>query len=412
MTLSRVPHMLGEIFLQLLKKEAASGRVGPLVFWDGYGLTNPQSGIFVYAKKLAEELNKLEIAPIVLSKIDLKDFPGVRKILIPPCIPLHSRFFARIENSKPIWPLCIGSFLVKNLKKNPSLFEGRNIVLHGLSNLNLPYLKSLRPKMNGSAHYRTVLTVHDLIPRLDATGVSFALRHQFKVLFPLAVNAADAIICDSKWTRETLIQNHPLAASKAIVISCGVPPLDLTACSGRKRLKKRTSLLAVSRYEVYKRLDFLLEILRAKKGEFQLTIITDIHGKKILHEKGADLVQEGRLELKVNCSQEELSRCYQESDVYLAPSLYEGFCLPAAEALSKGTPVVYQKGSATQEVVGSVVGIGLSREHSPQDWCDAIEKAVELSEDSQFSDNLKQHFSQLGTWKSAAEKLREIYNAV
>jgi glycosyltransferase involved in cell wall biosynthesis len=49
---------------------------------------------------------------------------------------------------------------------------------------------------------------------------------------------------------------------------------------------------------------------------------------------------------------EELARCYGEAELAVVPSLYEGFSLPAVEAMACGVPVVTTTGGALPEVVG------------------------------------------------------------
>ena len=50
---------------------------------------------------------------------------------------------------------------------------------------------------------------------------------------------------------------------------------------------------------------------------------------------------------------DEIVRCYSEAAVAVVPSLYEGFGLPAGEAMACGVPVVSTTGGALPEVVGN-----------------------------------------------------------
>jgi glycosyltransferase involved in cell wall biosynthesis len=58
-------------------------------------------------------------------------------------------------------------------------------------------------------------------------------------------------------------------------------------------------------------------------------------------------------------SDDELAALYGQAEVAVVPSLYEGFSLPAIEAMASGVPVVATTGGALPEVVGSDGETGL-----------------------------------------------------
>ncbi|MEM6484709.1 MAG: glycosyltransferase family 4 protein [Pseudomonadota bacterium] len=60
----------------------------------------------------------------------------------------------------------------------------------------------------------------------------------------------------------------------------------------------------------------------------------------------------GRVEFVSGLSTDELVLCYAQAHIAVVPSLYEGFGLPAGEAMACGVPVVTTDGGALPEVVG------------------------------------------------------------
>jgi glycosyltransferase involved in cell wall biosynthesis len=299
--------------------------------------------------------------------------------------------------SKLLWPQLVASQFLKAAKTNRKPF-----VFHGLSNLDLP----LGPL--GLMGMRRVVTIHDLIPLLAPRGVSAAYRTQFRLALPFVLRSADAVVCVSDWTRRTIEERFPAYAEKLVVIKNGL-------ASRAPRIKAKSvgdviEGLCVSRHESYKRLDFLLEVLKEGKGRLALTVVTDERGTRALAKSGADFVQRGLLKLHANLDQASLAALYEAADVYVHPSLFEGFCLPAAEALQTGTPIVYQAGSGIDEVCGSTVAFPLSEGTPPAAWWEAIEQAVTLGQSEAFSELVKAHLATLATWKDAATSLKSLYN--
>ena len=66
----------------------------------------------------------------------------------------------------------------------------------------------------------------------------------------------------------------------------------------------------------------------------------------------ADLGLSDRVKFISDLSNEEMAEQYARATVCVTPSLYEGFGLPAAEAMSCGATVVVTDGGALPEVVG------------------------------------------------------------
>jgi len=111
---------------------------------------------------------------------------------------------------------------------------------------------------------------------------------------------------------------------------------------------------------------------------------------------------------------EELARLYGEAEVAIVPSLYEGFSLPAIEAMSCGVPVVATTGGALPEVVGTSGETGMLVEPNNPD---ALVKAIRLLlDDRELADRLgangRERVIERFTWQVTARGTAACYDAI
>jgi glycosyltransferase involved in cell wall biosynthesis len=113
-------------------------------------------------------------------------------------------------------------------------------------------------------------------------------------------------------------------------------------------------------------------------------------------------------------SDEDLARLYGEAEVAVVPSLYEGFSLPAIEAMSCGVAVVATTGGALPEVVGTDGETGLL---VPPDDPGALAQAIErLLDDPELRTRLgaagRERVVHRFTWQVTAAGTAACYRAV
>jgi glycosyltransferase involved in cell wall biosynthesis len=100
-------------------------------------------------------------------------------------------------------------------------------------------------------------------------------------------------------------------------------------------------------------------------------------------------------------SDEELPKLYRGAVALLAPSLWEGFCLPAAEAMKCATPVLYAQSGSLPEIVGDA-GLGFL----PGDVAAAHEAFVRITGERGLRKTLREKaIRQSGgyTWRKFAD---------
>ena len=113
-------------------------------------------------------------------------------------------------------------------------------------------------------------------------------------------------------------------------------------------------------------------------------------------------------------SDEELARLYGEAEVAIVPSLYEGFSLPAIEAMSCAVPVVATTGGALPEVVGTSGETGLLVEpNNPDALVSAIRYLLDEPDVAQrLGANGRQRVIERFTWQVTARGTAACYDAI
>lgn len=215
------------------------------------------------------------------------------------------------------------------------------------------------------ASIKKVITVHDLNFLYAPETMPLTNRLWFRFFFPCSVKKADQIVCVSKGTAERLILWKPDLQAKVQVISNAVseffvPESDLAVTqSVLKRLNiKAPFILAVATWEPRKNLDKLVKAFKElkSKGELesvQLVLVGKLGWKygKISEEIET---QPDWLVLPGFVSDSDLRCLYSSASLFALPSRYEGFGLPAAEAMACGCPVLCSDIPELHEATGGL----------------------------------------------------------
>ena len=104
-----------------------------------------------------------------------------------------------------------------------------------------------------------------------------------------------------------------------------------------------------------KGLTYLIEALakvRTERDDAHLVVIGRPRHKSAVPSQIERLGLQGAIEFVSGVSDERIVELYAEAEVAVVPSLYEGFSLPAIEAMACGVPLVTTTGGALPEVVG------------------------------------------------------------
>ncbi len=151
--------------------------------------------------------------------------------------------------------------------------------------------------------------------------------------------------------------------------------------------------------------------LRAEFPELKLLIIGKLKEGGDTEKELNTLKLKGCVEFKSGISTKQLVQEYAQSKLAVVPSLYEGFGLPAGEALACGIPLICSDGGALPEVVGDAafsVRAG--------DVAELINALRILLTDkalcADFSDKGRAHSLQHLSWSIVATQLSDYYRHI
>ncbi len=212
---------------------------------------------------------------------------------------------------------------------------------------------------------RTLLTVHDLsFVRYPQTADPRLYRY-LNVAVPRSVGRADHVLADSENTARDLAELWDVPVDKVSVLYSGVEPRfrPVTDTAELARVRDRYDLPQNFIFTVgtlqprknYERLIRAFSRLSATpEGHSQRLVVAG--GKGWLYESIFDSVRELGLDNRVLfpgfVHDEDLPALYTLADLFVFPSLYEGFGLPVLEAMACGTPVICSEASSLPEVAG------------------------------------------------------------
>ncbi|UCH51915.1 MAG: glycosyltransferase family 4 protein, partial [Chloroflexota bacterium] len=161
------------------------------------------------------------------------------------------------------------------------------------------------------------------------------------------------IITVSQTARQHIADTYGIAKDKLHVIYNGIDTDIFSPSSKAKRLENRL-LVVISRDTPVKGLRYLLEALAILRQKHPLELVVVAKGtdnrttQRLINTLGIrDYVK-----FIDEIDTAELVHQYRLATIVVIPSVYEGFGLPAAEAMSCGAPVVSTTAGALPEVVG------------------------------------------------------------
>lgn len=348
-------------------------------------------GLNRYSHSLAKTLAEKEAVEVV--------HPS--KIFLPNFIPKFFRLFGKDVNfileTRPLL-----------LNKNPS-----TDILHFTS-------QNLIAPLNFYKFKHVVTTVHDIMPksRNDGPKTGF-LDYLYYRLILHAIKKSDRIITTAKCIKEDIIKYLAYPADRIEIVYEGVDQQKFNNNIKPKKLdcfsNKNINLLFVGSEFPRKNLVRLLKAVALLKKEFPNICLIKVgepqytHGRKDILRAIKELHLETAVKF-IGHVEKDLPYYYYQADLFVFPSLYEGFGLPPLEAMACGCPVVASNCGSLPEILGDAAL--LADPYNPEDIALKIKSVI-------TNNKLRQKLIKRGikranqfTWGKCASRTIKVYESL
>jgi len=162
------------------------------------------------------------------------------------------------------------------------------------------------------------------------------------------------ILTVSSNSHDDIVKDHGVDPERLHIVHVGVDPQQFRPLTDVDVVPGRLMTTA-SADVAMKGLAFLLEALAKLRAEDD-TIHLVVIGKPKYDSRATQLIREldlsSSIEFITGVSDQRIVELYNQAQLAVVPSLYEGFSLPAIEAMSCGVPLIATTGGALPEVVG------------------------------------------------------------
>lgn len=265
----------------------------------------------------------------------------------------------------------------------------------------------------------TIATIHHpiTVDRQEEYNVAKTLRQKFRVyrwysFINMQLKVAQSfshIITVSAFTKKDISKEFALDENKFRVVHNGIKNEFFYPKQNGPR-PENSLIVTNSADTTLKGLNFLLEaVARIRtKQPIRLTVIGQPKKDGIIENLVAKLGLSDIVHFTGRIENEAFADYYAKATIAVVPSLYEGFGIPAAEAMACGVPLISTSGGALPEVVGDA-GV-IVPPADAKALAEAIERLLNAPEE-------RKKYAQAGlarvhsvfSWEKAAEEVVEVY---
>jgi len=250
-----------------------------------------------------------------------------------------------------------------------------------------------------------IVTIHDTAFLINPKWFS----RRFYYFYRFLARNAQTVITVSEFSKKEIIGKMKISPAKIEIIYNAVSSIFKKTDNENNKSKYGKYILTVSSLAPRKNLKRTIEAFKKLKlQQYSLVIVGAGHrslGNKRLNEltnAGEGIIFKGHVE------DEELVNLYNNAELFIFPSLYEGFGIPPVEAMSCGCPCVVSNTSCLPEICGKA-----AEYCDPYDVIDIAKTMNKVLKDFDLRDRLiEKGFQQIKkySWQKTVDKILKLVN--
>jgi glycosyltransferase involved in cell wall biosynthesis len=338
----------------------------------------------------------------------------------------YSAHVEKIVNSYP--PRTFGSYAFWGALKG--IQELQRLVLYqkldSRNNIDIfhsPFLKL--PSRAVIGNIPRVMTVYDLIPIVASENTGWLFNRYFKRIVNSIDRDRDFIICISEHTKRDFCEYTGMSPARVFVTPLAAddsfrPVTDearLKQCRKKYGIPDGNYFLTLAELQPRKNLARLIQafvrFLSASSQKDTYLVLVGSYGwqyGEIFKTTEHFSDHRDKIIFTGYVPDDDLAAIYSGAQLFVYPSLYEGFGLPPLEAMQCGVPVIASNRTSIPEVVGDA-GLLLDPLNI-DDWSQAM---ISLSSDKSLRKNMREKGLERAkqySWGKCAEDTVNIYKSI
>lgn len=354
-----------------------------------------------------------------LKKPNMEKFDGSKVVWLPLYVPLESLF--KFVSLKMAMPPTLDA--VMYLKKNIDFDEYDVIHFFAFPSLIVDYVNFMSKNTN------KLLTVHGLPQYFEREGkahplLKFLYKVYFHTLARKAIEDSKIVTAVSRSTFEVLVQKN-IPQEKVKIINNGIH-LDKHKKINYKQFveefsieERDTVILTVSRIVWHKGLEYAIEaihkISKIREQHLKYVIVGCVEDP-VYFSNLQKLISDSGLGKKITFTgfvDDHLKlQALSRADIFLAPSLFEGFGLTILEAMASAKPIIATKTTGFRDILKHGKTALMVNPKSSSEIADSI---ISLLSNASLRNNLAKNANRDARrydWRPIIEEYEELYNEI